>query len=640
MFNIKSFLAKIYENMQVSLLREGAVNVPVMPQISVFESEELLGVGDDLALNNNPDTPDKEAELQAKRDFIQKKLDEIGNKRTFDEIDYKCLLSLKLEDLEKVSHLFYIDERKEQFMGYEIAMLAKLTDEQFERIKDLLNVSGRENQFSALEIFTIADLSDEEYKRAENLFLTKINGEEFDGHDLENLAKLSEDELDWAFKNLLNRDLLMSEVVMIAKNHSDEVLEFLDTHSDIEFAYTVGDEVKFITKGKYYTYNKSEVIETGEKNKIPDTEFIKNGTALTLFNKRLNVLQTVTEGEIPGKADFANVINESLIYYDDNGDVAKTINIEMNPESGVLNVFETESDGNIVSIQQERADERTGAKVIERHLTSPVGVKTDFCSNINNNLKTTDYKITDKDGTNLIYIHQTFEKIGENRFVSSINTTEDERNSQIYEIEYSDNNIVTVFDKSRGTTTEIDLNDYFTDEESIEKLMPYVKQLPGQVLLKLAESSFEIEYDDDYIQSGEWYGLEPVFTLGNYDNTINPEENLYSTLTHELGHYHDFYENEPAFADNPQVKEIYEKELKEFCAASTTEQQQHIAYFLDDNQEAESDYERVAETHAILYSNGGPQVAMRRLYLAQNFPKTIAAIMKLILDYEGVQVKQ
>ena len=53
----------------------------------------------------------------------------------------------------------------------------------------------------------------------------------------------------------------------------------------------------------------------------------------------------------------------------------------------------------------------------------------------------------------------------------------------------------------------------------------------------------------------------------------------------------------------------------------------------------DSDLEKVAETHSILYSTECTTLNIRRFYFAQYFPRTMAAIMKLLLEEEGVKVQ-
>ena len=73
-----------------------------------------------------------------------------------------------------------------------------------------------------------------------------------------------------------------------------------------------------------------------------------------------------------------------------------------------------------------------------RVLTSPEGVKTEFYAEECDVLKITENKIVDKDGSELINIHQTFQQVSDNKFISSINITGNDEDTQIYEMEYTD----------------------------------------------------------------------------------------------------------------------------------------------------------------------------------------------------------
>lgn len=649
MFNIESWLAKISEYMPVDLSEQetGSNSTVNQYKSSVFDEEKLLGVGDDLVLNNNntPDTPNKEDELQAKREFIQKKLEETGNKRGFWQDDLNLLLELKMEDLEKVSDLFYIDGRNEQLSASTIVTLAKLTDERFEQVKILFDVENRGEEFYDRDVSELIKLSYEEFERAKKLFHVENREEEFDGYTIARLAKLSDEQIEWAKQNLFTRypkqwnGGQLNIYIQAAKNKSNEILEYLDSHEYLAVDYTLGNEIKFIDGKKTYTYDQTGLIETSETEKLPNESGYTNITKKTIFNKKLNVKQVLIEGiPVGSERGKKRYIRESLTYYDVNGNVIRTVNKTTTRKSGFLSVSETDREGRTVPIQWESIDQNTGTTITERHMTSPEGLKTEYYAEESDNLKVTDYKIIDSDGKALINIYQTFERIDENKFISSINATGNSDDTQIYEIEYI-GNVVKIFDRKNNKTTEIDLNNYFENEESAEKLLPIIRMFPGHILLKLANDPIGISYEKNLIENARLYG---GIQIGNYENllyTSCEEEKLFATIMHEFGHYldrctGDFIEN------NPVVITIYQQEFQKFISSTTTEQQNILKYFTDPRKIPDYDpkSERIAETHAILNSINEPQANMRRLYLAQYFPRTMAAIMQLLLKEEGVEV--
>ena len=202
-----------------------------------------------------------------------------------------------------------------------------------------------------------------------------------------------------------------------------------------------------------------------------------------------------------------------------------------------------------------------------------------------------------------------------------------------------------VFDKKNDKITTINLNKYFTDKESSKKLLPIIKQLPGQVLLEFAEKPVDfsyIEYHNDVDCSqrkaqnahASWCSI----SFGDFEDTISEDDALFGTLTHEIGHYIDFNSDHPGLAYNAEVIALYKEECEAFVKYTSKEQQKYLDYFMfgltsDPNQE------RIAEAHSILYSKEMPALNMRRYYFAQYFPRTMAAIMKLLLEEEGVDVK-
>lgn len=654
MFNIKYFLTKISKNMSIDLSEQetGSNSTVNQYENSVFDEGKLLCVGDDLTLNNNynPDPPDENAELQAKREFIQKKLEEIGNKREFWTNDLNLLLELKIEDLEKVSDLFYIEGRNEQLQASTIVKLAKLPDENFEQTKTLIKVEGRKEEFYNTDILNLVNLSCEEFERAKKLFHVEDREEEFDGYTIARLAQLSDEQLEWVKQNLFTRypeqwyGGQLNIYIQVAKNKSDEILEYLDNHEYLTVDYTAGNEIKFIDGARRYTYNETGLIETSETEKLPDENGYTSITKKTIFNKKLNVKQVLIEGiPIGGGSRKKRYISESLTYYDVNGNVIKTVNKTINQKFGLLNVSETDKEGRTVPIQWESIDQNTGATIIERHLTSPEGVKTEYYAEESDNLRITDYKITDNDENILINIYQTFEQADENKFISLINTTGNPYDTQIYEIEYI-GNVVKIFDKKNNETMEIDLNNYFENEKSAEKLLPIIKKFPGHILLKLANNPTRISYEKNLIENARLYrGIE----IGNYESSLYTsceEEKLFATIMHEFGHYLDMcvsFSTGDFLMNNPVVMAIYQQEFQKFISSTTTEQQYILKYFTDPRKIPDYDpkSERIAETHSILNSINEPQANMRRFYLSQYFPRTMAAIMKLLLKEEGVVVK-
>ena len=330
----------------------------------------------------------------------------------------------------------------------------------------------------------------------------------------------------------------------------------------------------------------------------------------------------------------------------------------------MLNVSETDKNGNTIPIQWQSINPETGATITERHLTSPDGTKTDSFCEEDENFKLTELKITNENGKNLINVKQTFQKLSDNKYISSICATGMDKDTQIYEIEYTDDNKVIIFDKTKNEITEVDLMKYFRNEESAEKLMPIIKQLPGQVLLKLVDKPCSITYESDCLNNGNCDSGGISVLIGNFSNAISENEDLLVTLLHELGHHLDYfnfelfndlkeqgsgivflddYSEERHFSNNKKLFNCFEKELKGLRGSTTSEQQKYVGYFINGNGYGaeRGRQETIAETYMLLYSSDyySSFVAIRDLYLSQYFPKTIAEIIRALLEEEGVNVK-
>jgi len=539
------------------------------------------------------------------------------------------------KEFERAKSLFGVKVNGESLLPFAISCFAKLSDKEFERAKKMLN--NIDERFDGFDITRFATLSEEEFERAKSLFYIDDMVRQFNSGEIIELSKLEEKDLNWAKQNLFDRNLSGYKCAQIAQNRCDEILKYLDKNTVIEFGYTPGDYVKFEEEnGNTYAYDKSGLIETGTEKKLPDNNEFTERVETTIYNRKRRIKQVIIKGKPANSSDEARVLSEDLIYYDINGNVIKTVTLKRNSQNGLLNVSETDKDGNVIPIQSHSIDPNTGTEVIQRDFVSPGGVKTEFYAEQSENLKIKDYKINDKNGKILINIHQTFEKISENKFISSINMTENDTDTQIYEMEYTDNK-VKIFDKKNNKTTQIDLNKYFTNKDSLEKLLPIIKQLPGHVLLEFAEKPFTLDYGEDNIQNGFWQTEESLIQIGNYENTIGEEENLLATMTHELGHYLDLYNREHGkYSNNAKVIKIFTEELEELKKSTTTAQQEYISYFISSCGIERGHEEKVAETHAIMNTTNDPSLSIRRLYLAQYFPRTMAAIMKLLLKEEGV----
>ena len=590
----------------------------------------------------------------------------------FDGDEIVQIAKLSNKEFERAKKLFYIKDRAHQFDGVDISRMTKeLNDTEFEKA---LSISKKFHY--SFEIIPLAKLSKKEYERAENLFYLKDSNEKrcYNGKDIAMLAKLEDDELvkaksllnvknndgyftlkeisqmskqltnddiKWAKKNLIGKSYELEDIIRIAKYRNNEIEEILNSGTKVRTLYTAGDGVKLLyTKDNEIickTFDKSGVIEREWKRTVSYPNF-DNCNQTLLYNKDLKVAQVVTKGRVGNDEHSHEVeLEELLVYFDEDGDYKKDVKFVKDPKNGMLNVSATDKDGKVSPIQWDSIDPDTGAKIVEKHLTSQLGVKTDFYCEDNDDIKRTEYKIT-KDGNTLLNLRQSFQKISDNKFISSINATNDDKNTQIYEIEYKDNNIVEIYDKKNDKKTSLDLSKYMS-KESAKKLMPIIKRLPGHILLKFAEKPFHLQYGKNNYMNGYWTPMGRIIEVGNHENTIGGEdENMYNILVHELGHYLDLYNFNPKFSDDSEIQQVYKKEFKAFKEKSTSIQQKYIAYFTDEYFDS-SNNERTAETHALVHTDNDPFLSTRKLYLAQEIPETIALTIRRMLEEYNIKTE-
>lgn len=362
-----------------------------------------------------------------------------------------------------------------------------------------------------------------------------------------------------------------------------------------------------------------------------------------VINNKLNIVQELYKNDSEYDVCNYNVFSENLIYFDEKGNIIKTVISERNPKTQWLNV--NSSDDSLKQTQKEE----NGIIMTERHLTSPEGVKTDFSSKENEQFKNSDFTITDANGNILINIHQTFEHIADNKFISSICATSNKKDTQTYEIEYTNDEIIISHDNNKTT---INMNKIFYDNISKEKILPLIKKMPGHLLLLLDKIPTVFKYTEDEEKNGHVNigvdGNRHEITLGNFESSTNEIDAMYSTLIHELGHLLDMYENNNysgSFSHHNHTIDITKKEAESFFANTTISQQDYLYYFVRKHHNGRIDVanrnaeEQLAEDNAILYSTNGPDfTTMRQLYLLCYFPNTTAENIKNLLLAQGVKV--
>ena len=324
-----------------------------------------------------------------------------------------------------------------------------------------------------------------------------------------------------------------------------------------------------------------------------------------------------------GNLGYVKTVKEVIGYKDENGKTKyNRVSILSDEVSGAVNIKNMYPDGTVNDISKATKDKETGVVTVKKDMTSPDGTKTEYLyKDAPNGNRVVDYQITDNNGKILYKNHQYFEKVSENKFIS----TNDARK---YEIT-TDEKSITV--RQIGLDKEVSIN--FRDkieEDNQNEIINLLKKVPGHLLYEAAE---DIE---------EYHGMEPDMVLyTNCSHTVRSVttcDNLYAFL-HELGHLKDsengsdFYDEIGQYSGDKNIQKTYMEEYTNFAEKYPHEQRKEVDYFLENENHSYGYWkalaEVIAETNAIgasMPDKNSDCISFRSEYLMENFPKTIAAI--------------
>ena len=291
-------------------------------------------------------------------------------------------------------------------------------------------------------------------------------------------------------------------------------------------------------------------------------------------------------------------------------------------------------------MQKSTIDAQGNIKV-EKDFTSVDGTRTRFQSleDDNGNLRSF-YKITDKDGNVLLDRVQTFTVLSENKFQSSLN-------GKSWDIEYKEDNTVSVKDNQTGKITTIPLGDKIAPEDR-NTMLNIFKNLSGEQLMIMDKNNInsiiwggDDRFSNSWLNNAYWNTAEEKIYFGGNTISTTQEEFLQkniSTLFHEYGHFIDASsadENGNQVSDSEKLKKIFEEEFAGFKQIATTEEEIFIDYFTGTVQgDLRGAEERFAETNMLLHTNPCDLTATRAYYLQRYFPRTVAAIAEEITGME------
>ena len=348
----------------------------------------------------------------------------------------------------------------------------------------------------------------------------------------------------------------------------------------------------------------------------------------TLKTKRVSVKTIDRELGVKQKINTPNgrydaTTTQTKIVRDKNG---KPIYYEYYSPSDIPGVFDIRvrdvATGKTKILSSGKVDKETGIKTVEKDMTSNDGTRTQYhYEDDPQGNRIIDYKIADKDGNVLMNDKQTFEVINENKFVSS-------HNGKVYDIEFSGDNL-TIKSRNDGVTTEIELNKLITAQSDKAMLVGLMKQMPAEELIALDKHVNHLESLKDKLRSNFSSPL---------DNRLQVGDDI-SVLEHELGHSkHETPVGQYVIEATPTIQKVYDAELKAFKKTATREEQKFIDYFIDPNSHNTKAWldvgnmmETIAESNSLLNNYyHSPELAIRAQYLQQHFPKTIAAISKVM----------
>lgn len=475
--------------------------------------------------------------------------------------------------------------------------IVKKSRDEFEKIKMITNEEVRMQDGSSCYIHLydaqpLAELTEEERLRAYELL--HIEGRSADGQ------------------------IDIPEVCLLAKSTHNDFQEFIKENPNFQIVFK-NEACKTFTlvkdendKSIEYVFDfKDGLIET----------IVRNNNKLIIENTRNRIHHEISYSENE-KVEW-----ETLTYYDEAGNAAKTVNISQGSMASVPNQSAAYADGRIVPTQF--ASEVDGVRTIIKDFVSPDGTKTEYYfEETPDNVHIIKYKITDKNGNVLMDRLNTFHQVSENSFISSVD-------GHSYRIEFEKDKI-RVKDNDKETVINLD---NLVEEEGREKIVEILKSVPGNQLIlmeKLPLARLKYDEDGEWVDNGVWKPETETLIIGKQNNFSTTETNLlHAIFMHEMGHFIDTDEEDElkmVISNREDILEIFNQEVENMRHDTTSAIQKEINYFLNDTTSIPG-AERVAESNMLLHAKE-PARGMRVIYFQQYFPKTIAAICEAISQRE------
>jgi len=296
--------------------------------------------------------------------------------------------------------------------------------------------------------------------------------------------------------------------------------------------------------------------------------------------------------------------------------------IEYMTQSDVEGVFniqyrDTKQGGLTRTLSSGTVDE-FGNKIVERNYDSLDGTTTNYrYKETPEGSYSSNYKITDKNGTVLLDEARTFTVLDNQHFESTCN-------GKKYQMEIDEDNMLTVTNES-GKTVKFDLDEFSLNNMTNSEFMQLFKQIPGHEFFQMSAAGTK-SIGSANVKGNAWYkSSQNIIELGN-------EEVKLSTLMHEFGHNKDWKLSENhKLRLNSELNAIYQKERQAFVKAFPSFQRDFVDYFVSPDKVGDRAHrglsETIAESNMLLNSAGGVH-DWRSEYLRRYFPQTIAYIAK------------
>ena len=538
-----------------------------------------------------------------------------------------------------------------EYENVNIPSLLKAKPEMRDRIKNFVDIHN--GAIGIVEYEMLTNMNEKDFSALENISGIKFNDKAISAELEIRLAKCSKEAIEKIKQIAASSVKISPELLIFMAEANDETLNnFVVQHPD--YTYKIdnmkntmnitipkeGDNSPFpqpLSTGHIIRYNKNS-----RQFDIIGNDVEEHGYEKQVTNTSQTRSQTVEYKRIAsGFGDRRDIVtNQKIDIYDDNGKKIKTEIYEPGAHDGIPNITEIDANGNKKILQKSTIDAQGNIKV-EKDFTSVDGTRTRFQSlEDDNGNRRSFYKITDKDGNVLLDRVQTFTVLGENKFQSSLN-------GKSWDIEYKDDNTVTVKDNQTGKITTIPLEDKITPEDR-NTMLNILKSLSGEQLLIMDKNNIDSiiwggddRFSNSWMNNAYWNTVEEKIYFGGNTISTTQEEFLQkniSTLYHEYGHFIDASsagENGNQVSGSERLKKIFEEEFADFKKVATTEEEIFIDYFTGT---VEGDWrgaqERFAETNMLLHTNPCDLTATRAYYLQRYFPRTVAAIAEEITKME------